>query len=77
METTDMPEPIFKRVLLKRSAETLAANQGFRVDTQRIHEIAADVHSLGVQIAIVVRSAIFPGCSRASQAHRPCLRRSH
>src|SRR6266487_4053559 len=51
-----MTTPIFKRVLLKLSGEALAATQGFGVDPLRIHEIAAelaDVHSLGVQIAIV------------------------
>ncbi len=57
-----MPEPIFKRVLLKLSGEALAATQGFGVDSPRIHEIAAelaDVHSLGVQIAIVVGGGNF------------------
>src|SRR5712691_2270403 len=57
-----MPEPIFKRVLLKLSGEALAASQGFGVDSPRIHEIAAelaDVHSLGVQIAIVVGGGNF------------------
>src|SRR5690348_6872794 len=57
-----MPEPIFKRVLLKLSGEALAANQGFGVDPLRIHEIAAElgeVHSLGVQIAIVVGGGNF------------------
>src|SRR5438045_9658795 len=57
-----MPEPIFKRVLLKLSGEALAANQGFGVDSPRIHEIAAElaeVHSLGVQIAIVVGGGNF------------------
>src|SRR3982750_1846935 len=57
-----MPEPIFKRVLLKISGEALAANQGFGVDPLRIHEIAAElgeVHSLGVQIAIVVGGGNF------------------
>src|SRR6184192_3921479 len=57
-----MPEAIFKRVLLKLSGEALAANQGFGVDTARIYEIAdelADVHSLGVQIAIVVGGGNF------------------
>src|SRR6184192_4124695 len=51
-----MPEPIFKRVLLKLSGEALSAKQSFGIDTPRIHEIAAElaeVHSLGVQIAIV------------------------
>ncbi len=57
-----MPEPIFKRVLLKLSGEALAADKGFGVDTSRIHEIAAelaDVNSLGVQIAIVVGGGNF------------------
>jgi uridylate kinase len=57
-----MATPIFKRVLLKLSGEALAANQGFGVDTPRIHEIAAelaDVHKLGVQIAIVVGGGNF------------------
>jgi len=49
-------------VLLKLSGEALAAGQGFGVDETRIHEIAselADVHSLGVQIAIVVGGGNF------------------
>ena len=52
----------FKRVLLKLSGEALAAGQGFGVDETRIHQIAselADVHSLGVQIAIVVGGGNF------------------
>src|SRR6266849_2523086 len=57
-----MPTPVFKRILLKLSGEALAANQGFGVDPLRIHEIAAelaDVHSLGIQIAIVVGGGNF------------------
>jgi uridylate kinase len=52
----------FQRVLLKLSGEALAAGQGFGVDETRIHQIAselADVHSLGVQIAIVVGGGNF------------------
>src|SRR6202020_3468792 len=54
--------PAVKRVLLKLSGEALAANQGFGVDTKRIHEVAAelaDVHKLGVQLAIVVGGGNF------------------
>src|SRR5690349_11780294 len=54
--------PAYKRILLKLSGEALAANQGFGVGTERIHEIAAeiaDVHKLGVQIAIVVGGGNF------------------
>ena len=57
-----MQAPAFKRVLLKISGEALAANQGFGVDTARIHEVAAelaDVHKLGVQLAIVVGGGNF------------------
>ena len=59
---TIMPTPVFKRMLLKLSGEALAANQGFGVDPLRIHEIAAelaDVHSLDIQIAIVVGGGNF------------------
>ena len=54
--------PAFKRVLLKLSGEALAAGQGFGVDATRIHQIAAelqDVHSLRVEIAIVVGGGNF------------------
>jgi uridylate kinase len=52
----------FKRVLLKLSGEALAAGQGFGVDVTRINSIASelqDVHSLGVEIAIVVGGGNF------------------
>src|SRR6202162_4100561 len=54
--------PAFKRVLLKLSGEALAANQGFGVETARIHEVAAelaDVHKLGVPLAFVVGGGNF------------------
>jgi uridylate kinase len=57
-----MSAPIFKRILLKISGEALAATQGFGVDTTRIHEVAAelaDVHNLGIQMAIVVGGGNF------------------
>jgi uridylate kinase len=57
-----VPEPVFKRILLKLSGEALAANQGFGVDPSRIHEVAAelaDVQKLGIQIAIVVGGGNF------------------
>lgn len=57
-----MTTPIFKRILLKLSGEALAANQGFGVDGARMQEVAAevaDVHSLGIQIAIVVGGGNF------------------
>src|ERR1700687_1051194 len=57
-----MAEAIYKRILLKISGEALAAGQGFGVDNQRVHEIAAElaeVHSLGIEIAIVVGGGNF------------------
>jgi uridylate kinase len=57
-----MSDPVFKRILLKLSGEALAAEQGFGVDPVRVHEIAAeiqDVHSLGVQIALVIGGGNF------------------
>lgn len=57
-----MSEPVFKRVLLKLSGEALAASKGFGVDVTRVHDIAgeiAEVHALGVQIAIVVGGGNF------------------
>jgi uridylate kinase len=54
--------PVFKRVLLKISGEALAAGQGFGVDSLRVQEIAAElqeVHSLGVQVAVVVGGGNF------------------
>ena len=59
---TSCPTAVFKRILLKLSGEALAADQGFGVDTPHIHSIAgeiADVHNLGVQMAIVVGGGNF------------------
>ncbi|HEX6879776.1 MAG TPA: UMP kinase, partial [Terriglobales bacterium] len=57
-----MERPQYKRILLKLSGEALAAQQGFGVDNERIHEIAAElkeVQQLGVEIAIVVGGGNF------------------
>jgi uridylate kinase len=57
-----MSTPIYKRILLKISGEALAAGQGFGVDNQRVHEIGgelAEVHRLGIEIAIVVGGGNF------------------
>lgn len=57
-----MDAPAYKRILLKLSGEALAAGQGFGVDNHRLHEIAAelaDVHRLGIEIAIVVGGGNF------------------
>jgi len=57
-----MDGPVYKRILLKISGEALAAGQGFGVDNTRLHEIAAElaeVHGLGIEIAIVVGGGNF------------------
>ncbi|HEX4309704.1 MAG TPA: UMP kinase [Acidobacteriaceae bacterium] len=53
---------MYKRVVLKLSGEALAAGQGFGVDPIRIHEISgeiAEVHQMGVEVAIVVGGGNF------------------
>lgn len=53
---------MYKRIVLKLSGEALAAGKGFGVDLQRIGEITgeiADVHALGVEVAIVVGGGNF------------------
>jgi uridylate kinase len=57
-----MATPVFKRILLKLSGEALAAHQGFGVDSNRMREVAAelaDVHTLDIQLAIVVGGGNF------------------
>ncbi len=53
---------MYKRVVLKLSGEALAAGRGFGVDPIRIHEIGAElaeVHAMGVEIAVVVGGGNF------------------
>ncbi len=57
-----MPDPVFRRILLKLSGEALLGAQGFGVDPdviQRIAEEVHEVHELGVQIAIVIGGGNF------------------
>ena len=52
-----MSSPIYKRVLLKLSGEALMGEQSFGIQESVVHGIArelAEVHSLGVEIAIVI-----------------------
>src|SRR5208283_4640083 len=60
--SSERMDPIYKRILLKISGEALAAGQGFGVDNTRVHEIAAEiaeVHRLGIEIAIAVGGGNF------------------
>jgi uridylate kinase len=68
-----MPEPRtkYKRVLLKLSGEALMGNKGFGIDPDVVRGMAAeikDVHSLGVQIAVVIGGGnIFRGLAASAQ----------
>ena len=66
-----MPSPIYKRILLKLSGEALMGSQGFGVDPQmavRVAEELKEVHSLGVEMAIVIGGGnIFRGLKATAQ----------
>lgn len=61
----------FKRILLKLSGESLAGEQGYGIDVNRLNEYAAqikEVHDMGVQIGIVIGGGnIFRGLSGATK----------
>jgi len=47
----------YQRILLKLSGEALCPHQGYGIDAKTVHRIASEVkrvHSLGVQIAMVI-----------------------
>ncbi len=52
-----MPEPAYKRVLVKLGGEALAPAEGFGVDPKRAEAVAEkiqDVKALGIELAIVI-----------------------
>jgi uridylate kinase len=61
----------YKRVLLKLSGEALMGDKGFGIDPDVVRGMAAeikDVHSLGVQIAVVIGGGnIFRGLAASAQ----------
>ena len=65
-----MPEPRYKRILLKLSGEALMGSQGFGISPEVIRYVADEVHAvhkLGVEIAIVVGGGnIFRGIAASS-----------
>ncbi len=65
-----MPQPVFKRIVLKLSGEALMGSQEYGIDPEIIRYVAEEVHSvheLGVQIAIVVGGGnIFRGIAASS-----------
>src|ERR1043166_4499202 len=61
----------YKRVLLKLSGEALMGDQGFGIDPQIVLRIASeirDIHSLGVQVAVVIGGGnIFRGIKASEE----------
>ena len=54
---TNSTAPVFKRIVLKLSGESLQGPQGFGIDAETVAEIASevkDVQDLGVEVAIMV-----------------------
>ncbi len=65
-----MPEPVFRRVLLKLSGESLMGDLEYGTDPERLHAVAEQiraVHDRGVEIAIVVGAGnIYRGVTGAA-----------
>ncbi len=65
------PKPKYHKVLLKVSGEALMGGQDYGIDIKILHALAAevaDVHKLGVQIAIVIGGGnIFRGISDSAK----------
>lgn len=52
-----MPEPAYRRVIVKISGEALAGDRGFGIDDRAVHLMVGDLincHKLGTQIGVVV-----------------------
>src|SRR4029453_9053751 len=68
-ETNNAPH--YSRVLLKLSGEALMGSMGFGIDPEIVSNVAAeikDVHSLGVEIGIVIGGGnIFRGLAASAQ----------
>lgn len=57
-----MPSPIYKRILLKISGESLAGEKGFGLDNQFLREIGSvlkRLNDMGVEVAVVVGGGNF------------------
>lgn len=68
---TERPKPIYKRVLVKVSGESLMGPDAFGLHQPTVDRIAADIaatHALGVEVAVVVGGGnIFRGVQVSSQ----------
>jgi uridylate kinase len=65
-----MGDPVFKRILLKLSGESLMGSLDYGTDPERVHAVAREikrVHDLGVEVAIVVGAGnIYRGMAGAA-----------
>jgi uridylate kinase len=68
---TNGPSPIFRRILLKLSGESLMGDLDYGTDPRRLSEVATEikrVHDRGVEIAIVLGAGnIYRGIAGAAQ----------
>jgi uridylate kinase len=68
---TDGPAPIFRRILLKLSGESLMGDLEYGTDLRRLREVAEEikrVHDRGVEIAIVLGAGnIYRGIAGAAE----------
>jgi len=68
---SDAPAPVFRRILLKLSGESLMGDLEYGTDPKRLQEVAAEikrVHDRGVEIAIVLGAGnIYRGIAGAAQ----------
>jgi uridylate kinase len=68
---SDAPAPIFRRILLKLSGESLMGDLEYGTDLKRLREVAEEikrVHDRGVEIAIVLGAGnIYRGISGAAE----------
>ena len=67
----DLADPIFQRVLLKLSGESLMGSRDYGTDPERVRTIAAQVHDVserGVEVALVVGAGnIYRGLEGAAE----------
>ena len=68
---SDAPAPIFRRILLKLSGESLMGDLEYGTDLKRLREVAEEikrVHDRGVEVAIVVGAGnIYRGMTGAAE----------
>lgn len=63
------PKPVYKRILLKLSGESLMGKRGYGIDLETSHDIASEIkeiHQMGVEVCVVIGGGnIFRGLAGA------------